>query len=79
MSEIISKCYSYTFECDRCGIVAKMHTGDRSKNGNLVHNSLTARNACGFHQSKGMSLCDNCFRQTRKGIRTPKIKIQEER
>ena len=74
MSETIKKCFEYTFKCDICGGLERLYTGFTVAPGIVVHNILTARNACHFHQSKGRSLCDICFKATRKGIREKRKK-----
>jgi len=60
MGLMVMRCFEYAFECDDCGAMDVVHTGD-SANGEVVHNKESARRVCKFHTSNGLVLCDECF------------------
>lgn len=69
MAFSVLKCYEYVMECDKCGVMEILHTGDRPhvKGEELyVHNKHTAIKGALYHQSKGLLLCDKCFKSHRK-------------
>lgn len=67
MSFVIRRIYEYDMVCDKCGCTEVLHTGDYVEQDNIfVHNRNTAMKAGEYHNSRGMLLCDNCFRQRNK-------------
>ena len=57
----VRRCFEYVFECDDCGAMDVVHTGDSVSRGEVVHDKESARRVCKFHTSNGKVLCDECF------------------
>lgn len=66
MSFTVTRIQEYTFECDNpdCNNWETLHTGE-DFHGIYVHNTQTAFKVAGFHKTKGMILCDECFKKER--------------
>ena len=64
MGYSVLRCFEYVMECDTCGAMEILHTGDfPTVDGKsiYVHNRNTAIKGALYHQSKGKLLCDECF------------------
>lgn len=70
----VLRCFEYVAECDICGVMDVMHTGDRPKvNGQTihVHDTQSAIKGFQFHKTKNGFICDDCYKKI-KG-RKPEI------
>ena len=66
----IQKCYEYVIGCDMCGSVEVLHTGDcPTVDGETIyiHDINTAIKGALYHRSKGLLLCDECFKKSNDG------------
>lgn len=62
----VIRCFEYVIECDVCGEMDVMHTGDfpTVKGKSIyVHDISSAIKGFEYHKSKGRLLCDKCFRK----------------
>lgn len=67
MSFHVMRCYEYSMRCDKCGAEEVLHTGDYiSEMDIFVHNGQTAIKAAKYHRSKGLLLCDECFKKGKR-------------
>lgn len=65
----ILRCFEYIAECDICGAMDVMHTGDcPTVNGEIifVHNTQTAIKGFEFHNTKHGFICDDCYKRIKK-------------
>ena len=66
MSFSVMRCFEYVAECDVCGLMDVMHTGDcPTVNGKeiFVHDTHTAIKGFRFHQTKNGFVCDQCYKR----------------
>lgn len=66
MAITVLRCFEYQLECDNCGEWEVVHTGDGTHSCERIHDLNSARRACNFHTSKGMTLCDECFKNRKE-------------
>lgn len=60
----VTKIFEYDLVCDKCGKNEILHTGD--SDGKLkVHNIYSAMKHAEFHTSRGITLCDECFKKSK--------------
>ena len=65
----VLRCFEYVAECDLCGCMDVMHTGDCPiVNGQeiFVHNTRTAIKGFQFHQTKHGFICNSCYKHIRR-------------
>ena len=65
----IMRCFEYGAECDECGEMDVLHTGDTlTINGQeiFVHDKQSAIKGLQYHRSKGRYLCDRCFKKMKE-------------
>lgn len=67
----VLRCFEYVAECDICGVMDVMHTGDEpTVNGQTihVHDTPSAIKGFQFHKTKNGFVCDDCYKKI-KGIK----------
>jgi len=78
MGFIVLRCFEYVAECDMCGVMDVMHTGDTpTVDGQsiFVHDTQSAIKGFQFHQTKNGFICDDCYKKIKgrkRGIRNEK-------
>ncbi len=66
MALTVSRCFEYVAECDSCGYMEVLHTGDCPVVNGVeifVHNTQTVIKGLEFHQTKNGFLCDDCYKK----------------
>ncbi len=69
----VLRCFEYVAECDICGVMDVMHTGDApTVDGEsiYVHDTQSAIKGFQFHKTKNGFICDDCY----KKIKSQKVK-----
>ena len=62
----VLRTFEYIAECDICGVMDVMHTGDTpTVDGQdiYVHDTQSAIKGFQFHRTKHGFICDECYRQ----------------
>ena len=61
----VLRCFEYVAECDMCGVMDTMHTGDvPTVDGQsiYVHDTQSAIKGFRFHKTKNGFICDDCYK-----------------
>ena len=62
----VLRCFEYVAECDICGVMDVMHTGDApTVNGQIifVHDTQSAIKGFEFHKTKKGFICNDCYKK----------------
>jgi hypothetical protein len=62
----VLRCFEYVAECDMCGVMDVMHTGDvPTVDGQsiYVHDTQSAIKGFQFHRTKNGFICDDCYKK----------------
>lgn len=62
----VLRCFEYIAECDICGVMDVMHTGDMpTVNGQeiFVHDTQSAIKGFEFHRTKHGFICNDCYKK----------------
>ena len=62
----VLRVYEYDMVCDCCGVNEVLHTGD-CPDDIFVHDISSAIKGARFHRSHGQLLCEDCFKNRKKG------------
>lgn len=66
MGFTVMRCFEYVAECDICGVMDVMHTGDApTVDGQsiFVHDTQTAIKGFMFHRTSNGFICDDCYKK----------------